>query len=96
MTVGELIHLLGQYDEDAEVILGIQPSYPFEHRVRGVCTRGDFVEPDVEDYSENAESDSEPWRDSFTTKGKRNDVFICEGGQIRYGDRDMFEACSRW
>lgn len=94
MKVRELISLLEQYDEDANVILGIQPSYPFEHRIRGVVQRREFVEPEPEDYGDD---DLMPEHsDSFTTDGKINDVIICEGGQIRYGDSDMFEACNRW
>ena len=94
MKVGELIHILSQYDENANVILGIQPSYPFEHRIRGVVTRRDFIEPEPEDYEDRLDP-GEFEGDSFTTDGKIDDVIICEGGQIRYGDKDMFEACSR-
>ena len=90
MTVRELIEALECHDPDANVLLGIQPSWPFEHRIRGVTVRRDF-----EDREEDEEGDSSA-SDSFSTRGKTNDVFICEGGQVRYGNRDMFESCSGW
>lgn len=92
MKVSELIEMLEGCDEDAEVILGIQPSYPFEHSVRGVVQRQDFVDFDDEELSEAAAS-NDAYIDSFARKGKPNDVIICEGGQIRYGYRGMFDAC---
>jgi hypothetical protein len=92
MKVNELIEMLQDCDPDADVILGIQPSYPFEHRLRGVVQRRDFVEYDA-DEEENEASDSDMYRDSFSTSGKPNDVILCEGGQIRYGSKGMFEAC---
>lgn len=96
MKVRDLIELLEGCDDDAEVILGIQPSYPFEHGVRGVVQRQDFVDYDETDHFDEDGEPIDQWRDSFTTKGKPNDVIICEGGQIRYGNRDMFDACSGW
>lgn len=33
MTVGKLIEALQEFDEEAEVRLAIQPSWPFEHSV---------------------------------------------------------------
>lgn len=33
MTVGQLAAMLEGYDEDTEVHLAIQPSYPFEHSI---------------------------------------------------------------
>ena len=94
MKVSELMQLLSQFDDDAEVILGIQPSWPFEHRIRGVVERQDFVDPD-EEGNDLEETEASDCGDSFTTRGKPNDVVICEGGQIRYGNRDMFESCYR-
>ena len=88
MTVRELIEALERHDPDANVLLGIQPSWPFEHRIRGLAARRDFA--DVDD-----ELAEEP-TDSFSTDGRPNDVLICEGGQVRYGDRSMFDACSEW
>ena len=98
MKVQELIYLLEQYDPDADVILGIQPSWPFEHRIRGVVERSEFVEYDDEELAEfdkEEEGDRSASRDSFSTAGKPTDVIICEGGQIRYADRNMFDACER-
>ena len=93
MKVRDLIELLSEFDEDADVILGIQPSWPFEHRIKGLVQRRDFTDPEPEDYRDGEPEGDSGYRDSFTTRGKPNDVVICEGGQIRYGSRDMFDAC---
>jgi hypothetical protein len=42
MTVAQLISELECMDEDAEVRLAHQPSYPFEYRVGEVVDMGDF------------------------------------------------------
>lgn len=36
MTVGELIEMLQDFDEEAEVRLAEQPSWPFEYSIGGV------------------------------------------------------------
>lgn len=89
MKVKDLIEFLQDCDEDADVLLGIQPGWPFEHRVRGVVLRSDFQDCEEEEGSE----DSSLEEYSFVTKGRPNDVVLVEGGQIRYGHRDMFDAC---
>jgi len=44
MTVGELRELLEGVDDDVEVRLAVQPSWPFEHRVTSdVTVRDDVV-----------------------------------------------------
>ena len=90
MKVADLIEMLQDCDPEADVILGIQPSWPFEHRVQGVVQRKDFL--DFND-DEEIDDDTDEDRETFATGGKPNDVIICEGGQIRYGSKLMFEAC---
>lgn len=34
MTVGELIELLGQFDQDSKVRFASQPSWPFEYSIK--------------------------------------------------------------
>lgn len=41
MTVADLIDILSDFDEDAEVRLAIQPSYPFEHRLDDFVAEAD-------------------------------------------------------
>lgn len=45
MTVGELIELLSEYDEDAPVRLMTQPSYPLQYGVAGVVDAGSLNDP---------------------------------------------------
>lgn len=85
MTVRELIEALERQDPDANVLLGVQPSWPFEHSVMGVTVRREFSEVEVDED-----------RDPYSIAGRPNDVIICEGGQVRYGDRNMFNCCASW
>jgi len=39
MTVQELIYELQQFDQDAEVRLAEQPSWPFEYSINGIVSR---------------------------------------------------------
>lgn len=45
MTVGELMDLLDEVDENAEVRLMTQPEWPFQHGVKGVWMAG-ALDPD--------------------------------------------------
>jgi hypothetical protein len=83
MTVGELIDLLKHYNEDAEVRWMGQPSYPFEYSIEGVCQRSDFTEAGDEDEDEDEDDENV---DS-------NNVFLCEGDQIDYGDSAAWDHC---
>jgi len=96
MTVQELIDKLQNYDPDCEVILGNQPSWPFELRIDNVIQRKDMFDDDDDDSEDSLSEDDETCDtgrsyDSFSTSGLRTDVIIVEGGQIRYGDKKMFE-----
>ena len=78
MTVRELIELLEDQDQDATVLIMSQPSWPFEHEVRGVAARADFAEVDP---------DGDP-----ADRRRPEDVFLVEGGQLRYGDKAAWDA----
>jgi hypothetical protein len=71
MTVGELRELLHEYEEDMEVRLLMQPSWPFEYSIGEVFAR-DAIEPSEPD---------EPGQK------KENCVFLTEGSQLCYGPR---------
>jgi hypothetical protein len=49
MTVAELIQLLEQYDEDAEIRVAFQPSWPLRARVQNVIASDEVVDEDDED-----------------------------------------------
>lgn len=82
MTVGELIEILQDMPEDAQVYIMSQQSYPFECAVSGVKTRLDMGQFDDEDDAPKRDSDGEM---------RPDDVFIAEGQQIRYGDKEAWD-----
>ena len=78
MTVRELREMLEMFDDEAEVRIMSQPSWPFEYSINNVIARGDF-----EDI-ENSEDESQ------RSDKKDGDVFIIEGNQICYGNKNAF------
>jgi hypothetical protein len=86
MKVKELIELLGGLEPEADVYLMSQSSYPFECALHGVAERQDFTEYDGEDDVVESASQSDRWSAPATAL-PRNDVFLVEGGQIRYGSK---------
>jgi hypothetical protein len=71
MKVKELIERLRDYDPEANVRLMVQPRWPFEDSIAGVVMRDEFTS--VADLKE------------LPPDCKGGDVFILDGGQIRYG-----------
>lgn len=83
MTVGELIEMVRDCDEDAEVRIMSQEGWPFENGISGVAVRSDFLSDDCECDHPFTEPHEEgcPAEDDFVPKGcSVNDVFIVEGG----------------
>jgi hypothetical protein len=78
MTVGQLISILSDYPEDAQVKLMTQENYPFENTIKGVIGRDQFETIDEGDHS------------SRRGEKKQNDVFLLEGTQLCYGSHDAF------
>lgn len=54
MNVAQLRELLENYADDAEVIIGVQPSYPLIHALHGVIGDGDHIVDDEEHDEECA------------------------------------------
>ena len=81
MKVQDLIDILEAMDPEAAVLVMTQQNWPFENSVAGVAVREDF-----------SDSDDEPGFDDGTAP---NDVFIVEGGQLRYGSKDAWDAARR-
>jgi hypothetical protein len=77
MKVRALLQLLIPQDPDAEVFIVTQPSYPCEHSVAGVATRGALAEAGV------------VWRKSGQ---QPNDVLIAEGSWRRYGIQETWDV----
>lgn len=86
MKVRELIDILVDLDEEAEVFIMSQQQWPFENALHGVTTRGDISEA-VADVDRE---DGELPKGTATT-----DVFLVEGTQLRYGSKDAWDAAVR-
>lgn len=78
MKVRELIEALEDCDQDAEVLIAEQPTYPFENSVVGIAVREEVLRLSNEEPEELGEG----------VHG--NDVFIVEGQQLRYGSKDIW------
>lgn len=81
MNVQELIDLLEAQDPNAEVLIMTQQNWPFENAVYGVTVRSELTGDD--------EGGARP------EDGAPNDVFIVEGGQLRYGSKAAWEVAAR-
>ena len=82
MTVKELIEALSEYDEEAEVRLASQPSWPFEYGIRGVVSTEEI------DPAENED-------DFGDEKDEELIVYVVEGEQLKYGSSEIFKALNR-
>ncbi|QGJ94993.1 hypothetical protein SEA_REDWATTLEHOG_135 [Gordonia phage RedWattleHog] len=76
MTVGELIELLQQYDEDATVRLATQPNYPLEYRLAGVADAGQVAEVQGDEPDDDTP----------------NVVYLAEGSQVGYASKAIWDA----
>ena len=91
MKVHELIEILEELDPEARVYVMSQQSWPFEVAIHGVAVREDFTEADDE---EPPAEEHDRWGASEGTLPS-SDVFIVEGGQLRYGSKDAWDAARR-
>ena len=87
MKVSELIERLSECDPDAEVVLVTQQNWPFENAIEGLTTREDAARSD-EDRDEDGDDDHDESGDT-----RRNDVFLVEGEQLRYGTKNAWNVC---
>lgn len=90
MKVSELIELLEEQDPDAEVLVMMQQSWPFECALAGVTTRDEMLRADAEEREEDDERE-----DRLDPGTKRNDVFLVEGEQLRYGSKTAWDVATR-
>lgn len=91
MKVRDLIETLEDMDPDADVFVAIQPEYPFECRLAGVCERGDYLDEDEADDEAEPWSGSDRWAASDSDLPK-SDVLILAGDQVRYGAKAAWDA----
>ncbi len=95
MKVHELIEILQDMDPEADIWVMSQQNYPFEHSIAGVCQRGDWAEEDDTDEAGESWTRGDRWSAS-ESQLPANDVFIVEGGQVRYGAKAAWDAARRW
>ena len=91
MKVSELIELLEEQDPDAEVLVMMQQSWPFECQLHGVTTRDEILRADCDTDEEEHEDEDAPLGDGCA----RSDVFLVEGAQLRYGSKTAWEVATR-
>jgi hypothetical protein len=92
MKVSELIELLEEQDPDAEVLLMMQQNWPFECSLAGVTTREEMLRADRDEDRADDDDDEEPRFERGTAK---NDVFLVEGEQLRYGSKTAWSVATR-
>jgi hypothetical protein len=85
MTIDKMISRLEEYKNEfggeTEVKLMTQESWPFENRIKGLCSQQEMIDAsESEDASEEADDESEDC------------IYIVEGGQISYGSKLAWEA----
>ncbi len=90
MKVSEVIELLEEQDPDAEVLVMMQKNWPFECSLAGVTTRDEMLRADERDEDDGEQV--EPRIESGTAK---NDVFLVEGEQLRYGSKTAWDVATR-
>ncbi len=94
MKVSELIELLEEQDPDAEVLVMMQQSWPFECSLAGVTTREEMLRADRDEDGDgdDDDDDEEPRLERGTAK---SDVFLVEGEQLRYGSKTAWSVATR-
>ena len=93
MIVKELIAILENEPQDAEVMVMTQKGWPFELSIDGVAVRNEFDEELDENGAENT---GRPNLHNYDDKqATPDDVFILADTQVRYGNKDAWEVARR-
>ena len=79
MKVRELIDLLSEYQEDAEVRIVTQPRWPLEHGVAGVVSKSEIDAFEAEDDEDPPEPEVDV-------------VYLLEGTSHGYGRKAAWDA----
>ncbi|MCA9608163.1 MAG: hypothetical protein KC619_21285 [Myxococcales bacterium] len=94
MKVSQLIQILSELDEDGDVYVMLQPSWPFECGIAGVAVRADFTECEEDEPEDLARVRSDRWG-APPELLPGNDVFIVAGDQTRYGNAGAWDVARR-
>jgi hypothetical protein len=68
----------------------VQQNWPFELSLAGVTTREEMLRADRDE--DDGDDDEEPRLERGTAK---NDVFLVEGEQLRYGSKTAWSVATR-
>jgi hypothetical protein len=90
MKVKELMAILEEQDQDADVIIVTQANWPFENSVHGVTTRQECMRDGEDGEDESADDKRTETRRADGTDP--SDVFIVEGDQLRYGTKRAWDV----
>lgn len=80
MNVRDLIQLLEDYDEDTEVRIAEQPSWPFENDITDVVG----ISLDIDDMGNVIENEDDVEEGYVTRTTTEEVVYLVEGRQIGY------------
>jgi len=94
MKVSELIEMLEEQDPDAEVLVMSQPNWPFELGLAGVTTRDEMLRAD-RDEDVDGDDDDDEQEPRLERGAAKNDVFLVEGEQLRYGSKTAWSVATR-
>ncbi len=83
MTVKELIEMLENQPQDAEVQLAIQPSWAFAHSIAGVAGPDEMRAHLMDEFEDDDDDDGELEAEALD-KVDCSIVYIGEGGQLGY------------
>jgi hypothetical protein len=89
MTVQELIDQLQDLPPDATVLIGSQPSWPFEYALTALVTREEVL---AHTKRQRGEDEAGEDTERLTDGAEITDVFLLEGRQLRYAQGDMWGA----
>ncbi len=95
MTVRDLLDMLEGMDENAEVRLAHQPSWPFEYSVSDVqeVTVGGWDDDDLPDLENMTAQEGQRLREGEEVNEKATKVvYLAEGGQLGYLPGEVCKA----
>lgn len=85
MTVGELIEMLEEQDEEAEVKLMTQPSWPFEYTIAGITSSREILRAQADEMDGEAADEAEA-----AGEEEGEVIYLLEGTQLGYGSREAW------
>jgi len=98
MTKQDLLILLEEVDDDTEIRLMMQPSWPFEYSIAGVILASEITDEDDRPRGLVHDDDEEEEIGGYQPKELapgQDCLFLVEGSQIGYGTKAAFDDYRR-